>query len=206
VTLCVFDENGGRVETHRLVVENRCSERPEVVELEPCTRIGDKGEAGRVRFRKTIQGKGTDRLDDLFLRGDSNLILIHAFTQLDLQRSHLVCGTSAPESTTQLLCFAASEVRDGHCDAEQLLLKERDTQRPAKDRLKERVRVGGYVSWSVIPLRLTAAGHELAEGLENPKAFETVRKDFVGASLSTIKDVAVGIIKAEISKHTGLHF
>jgi hypothetical protein len=85
-------------------------------------------------------------------------------------------------------------------------LKERDTQRPAKDRLKERVRVGGYVSWSVIPLRLTAAGHELAEGLENPKAFETVRKDFVGASLSTIKDVAVGIIKAEISKHTGLHF
>jgi hypothetical protein len=66
--------------------------------------------------------------------------------------------------------------------------------------------VDGYVSWSVIPLRLTAAGHELAEGLENPKAFETVRKDFVGASLSTIKDVAVGIIKAEISKHTGLHF
>lgn len=41
--------------------------------------------------------------------------------------------------------------------------------------------VDGYVSWSVIPLRLTAAGHEFAEGLENPKAFEAVRKDFVGA-------------------------
>ena len=66
--------------------------------------------------------------------------------------------------------------------------------------------VDGYLSWSVIPLRLTATGHEFAEGLENPKAFETVRKDFVGASLSTIKDVVVGVIKAEISKHTGLHF
>lgn len=66
--------------------------------------------------------------------------------------------------------------------------------------------VDGYVSWSVIPLRLTAPGHEFAEGLENPKAFETVRKDFVGASLSTIKDVVVGVIKAEISKHIGLHF
>lgn len=65
--------------------------------------------------------------------------------------------------------------------------------------------VDGYRSWSVIPLRLTAAGHEFAEGLENPKAFETVRKDFVGASLGTIKEVVVGIIKAEISKHTGLH-
>jgi hypothetical protein len=66
--------------------------------------------------------------------------------------------------------------------------------------------VDGYLSWSVIPLRLTATGHEFAEGLENPKAFETVRKDFVGASLSTIKDVVVGVIKAEVSKHTGLHF
>lgn len=65
--------------------------------------------------------------------------------------------------------------------------------------------VDGYGSWSVIPLRLTAAGHEFAEGLENPKAFETVRKDFVGASLGTIKEVVVGIIRAEISKHTGLH-
>jgi hypothetical protein len=64
----------------------------------------------------------------------------------------------------------------------------------------------GYLSWSVVPLRLTAAGHEFAEGLENPKAFETVSKDFVGASVSTIRDVVVGVIKAEIGKHTGLHF
>jgi hypothetical protein len=66
--------------------------------------------------------------------------------------------------------------------------------------------VDGYVSWSVIPLRLTAAGHEFAEGLENTRAFETVRKDFVGASISTIRDVVVGVIKAEIGRHTGLHF
>jgi hypothetical protein len=59
--------------------------------------------------------------------------------------------------------------------------------------------------WSVIPLRLTASGHEFAEGLNNSKAFETVKKNFAGASINTIRDVVVGVVKAEITKHTGLH-
>ena len=41
--------------------------------------------------------------------------------------------------------------------------------------------------------------------MENSKVLQTLKKDFVGASISTMLDVAIGIIKAEISKHSGMH-
>ena len=63
----------------------------------------------------------------------------------------------------------------------------------------------GGGQWSVIPLRLTASGHEFAEALNDSKAFETVRKNFVGASITTIKEVVIAVAKAEISKRIGLH-
>ena len=64
----------------------------------------------------------------------------------------------------------------------------------------------GYCQWSVVPLRLTAAGHEFAEALDNHNAFETVKTKFLGASISTMKDVAVAMLKSEIARHTGLQF
>jgi hypothetical protein len=63
----------------------------------------------------------------------------------------------------------------------------------------------GSSMWSVVPLRLTASGHEFAEAMGNSKALQTLKKDFVGASISTMRDVAVAIIKAQITLHTGLH-
>jgi hypothetical protein len=33
-----------------------------------------------------------------------------------------------------------------------------------------------------------------------------VKTKFIGASISTMKDVAVAVLKAEIAKRTGLHF
>jgi len=58
----------------------------------------------------------------------------------------------------------------------------------------------GHQSRSSIPRRLTPAGHEFAEGLENPNAFETVRKNIVATSGATNKDVVAGVIKAEIQQ------
>ena len=63
----------------------------------------------------------------------------------------------------------------------------------------------GFVQWSVVPLRLTAAGHEFAEAMNNDKALETVKKNFMGASIGTIKEIAVAVAKAEIARHAGLH-
>jgi hypothetical protein len=61
--------------------------------------------------------------------------------------------------------------------------------------------LGGDYFWSVIPLRLTAAGHEFAEALNNNKAFEAVKKSFVSSSLSIMRDIAVGVLRAELTRH-----
>jgi hypothetical protein len=63
----------------------------------------------------------------------------------------------------------------------------------------------GSIQWSVIPLRLTASGHEFAEAMGNSRVLQTLKKSFVGASLSTMRDVAVAIFKAKLAKHTGVH-
>ena len=63
----------------------------------------------------------------------------------------------------------------------------------------------GAIQWSVIPLRLTAAGHEFAEAMGSSKVLQTLKKNFIGASISMMRDVAVAMFKAEIAKHTGLH-
>jgi hypothetical protein len=63
----------------------------------------------------------------------------------------------------------------------------------------------GHIQWSVIPLRLTASGHEFAEAMQNNKVMTTLKDKFVGASIGTMRDVAIAALKAEIAKHTGLH-
>jgi len=63
--------------------------------------------------------------------------------------------------------------------------------------------ISSTAPWSVIPLRLTAAGHQFAEAMEDKKVLQTLKNSFVGASISTMRDVAVTIIKAEIAKHIG---
>jgi hypothetical protein len=55
--------------------------------------------------------------------------------------------------------------------------------------------------WSVIPLRLTASGHEFAEALSNNKVFAAVKANLIGASIGTIKDFAVAFLRGEMSKH-----
>lgn len=52
----------------------------------------------------------------------------------------------------------------------------------------------GDYSWSVLPLRLTAAGHEFAEALNNGKAYEAVKNSLSG-SLGTMRDIAVAVVK-----------
>jgi hypothetical protein len=59
----------------------------------------------------------------------------------------------------------------------------------------------GHIQWSVIPLRLTKSGHEFAEQLGNSKILQTLKTNFLGASISTMRDAAMTIFKAEMAKH-----
>lgn len=48
----------------------------------------------------------------------------------------------------------------------------------------------GNASWSIIPLRLTAQGHDFIEALKNKEVWATLKKDFKDASISTRWDVS----------------
>jgi hypothetical protein len=60
------------------------------------------------------------------------------------------------------------------------------------------------VQWSVIPLRLTASGHQFAEALGSSKVLATLKEKFVGASISTLQQVAVALFKSEMTQHIHL--
>jgi len=62
----------------------------------------------------------------------------------------------------------------------------------------------GTVQWSVIPLRLTASGHQFAEALGNSKVLATIKEKFVGASISTLQQVAITLLKGEVAQHLHL--
>jgi hypothetical protein len=45
----------------------------------------------------------------------------------------------------------------------------------------------GDVSWAAVPLRLTAAGHEFLEGLEDERTWPIVKRDFKHGSIEALK-------------------
>lgn len=59
----------------------------------------------------------------------------------------------------------------------------------------------GMYQWSVLPLRLTSAGHTFAQALRSDTGFAAVKKTFAGTSLSVMRDIAVAAFKGELAKH-----
>jgi hypothetical protein len=59
----------------------------------------------------------------------------------------------------------------------------------------------GMYQWSVLPLRLTSAGHTFAQAMRSDTGFAAVKKSFVGSSLSLMRDIAVAAFKGELAKH-----
>jgi len=56
------------------------------------------------------------------------------------------------------------------------------------------------VSWSVVPLRLTAEGHEFIEALQNREVWNTIKSDFKDASISTLWDVSKELLEGYTKK------
>lgn len=54
----------------------------------------------------------------------------------------------------------------------------------------------GMRSWSVLPLRLTAEGHEFANALHNKEVWATLKREFKEASIATLFDVSKQLLKA----------
>lgn len=60
----------------------------------------------------------------------------------------------------------------------------------------------GHFSWSVVPLRLTAQGHDFIEALRNSEVWDIIKKEFKDASLGTLlrvsKDLLEGYTKKKV--------
>lgn len=54
--------------------------------------------------------------------------------------------------------------------------------------------VDGFLSWSVLPLRLTASGHQFIEALENKEVWTAIKRGFKDASIETLQSVALKLL------------
>nr|WP_283844195.1 DUF2513 domain-containing protein [Bradyrhizobium sp. BR 10289] len=60
--------------------------------------------------------------------------------------------------------------------------------------------IDGFRSWNVVPLRLTAAGHDFIEALSNKEVWAAIKSGFKDASLSTLKSVSLKLLEGYVKK------
>lgn len=58
----------------------------------------------------------------------------------------------------------------------------------------------GSRTWSVLPLRLSASGHEFIEALENAEVWATIKRDFKDASIETLKKVGLQLLNGYVAR------
>ncbi len=58
----------------------------------------------------------------------------------------------------------------------------------------------GHISWAVLPLRLTAQGHQFIEALRNKEVWATLKRDFKDASVHTLLDVSKKLLEGYARK------
>ena len=116
----------------------------------------------------------------------------------------LVAFEDSPEPTTdiQALADAGFNYEDPRFGFHMALLDdmrliERDDGDPGIGRVSG---IDGFSSWSALPLRLTANGHEFLEVLRNQEIWSTIQRDFKEASLDTMYRVGRGLLSRFIQK------
>lgn len=58
----------------------------------------------------------------------------------------------------------------------------------------------GFQSWSVLPLRLTASGHQFIEALANNEVWAAIKHGFKDASIATLRSVSMKLLDAYAKK------
>ena len=58
----------------------------------------------------------------------------------------------------------------------------------------------GYLAWSVLPLRLTASGHQFIEAVSNKEVWAAIKNGFKDASITTLKNVSLKLLEGYAQK------
>ena len=133
------DKLGGRIEPHRLGVQQRADKDIGIMLLDPGRDIDKQGKAGRVRLRKAVGAEPLDLAKAPF--GEFRLIAArdHAGDHLVVEFRHIAMFLEGRHGAAQLIGLASGKAGTDNGDLHRLFLK----QRHAKGSFKypaERVR------------------------------------------------------------------
>src|SRR5439155_16384886 len=149
--LRVFHNGCRTVESHRLIIQESCGKRCEVVVFQISTGISDQREAGGVGFRKSVKCERSDREHDLILGFTRDAIAFHAGAEFGFDLLHPLFRTFESHSAAQFFGFTASESCDHHGHSQKLLLEKWDTQSELEHRFERGMSVSYFLT-SLPPL------------------------------------------------------
>lgn len=64
--------------------------------------------------------------------------------------------------------------------------------------------VDGFSSWAVLPLRLTARGHDFAEAISEKTIWDKIKKELPGAAMTTLVGMSLELTKDYAKQALGL--
>ena len=132
VLLGVAHDLGGRIETHRLAVEQRRREHVGIAAFHPRGGVNKKRKAGGMAFRKAVLAEPLDLAEAALGEVARIAASGHAFDELVAE---IFDGADAAErchGAAQLVGFGRREAGGDDRDAHRLLLEQRHAQRLAE--------------------------------------------------------------------------
>ena len=121
--LCIFNQGCRRIKTHGLIIKQAHKEFGGTMHLQPATGVGNQCETDRMRFRKSVERKRRDRMQDFLNHVRRDPITRHRFPQLHTHPVHPLFRAMKTERTPQFFRFVSGKIRHDHRDFEHLFLK-----------------------------------------------------------------------------------
>ena len=136
--LGVADERGGRVEAHRLRVQERAEELGRVVAAQPRRLVGEQAERGGVRLREPEPGEADELVVDRVRRRLVDPVAEAALDEPGPERLDRLLAPLAAHRAAEPFGLPHAEARGRHRDVEHLILEDDDAER-LPERLAERL-------------------------------------------------------------------
>ncbi|VWC40571.1 hypothetical protein BST28156_06965 [Burkholderia stagnalis] len=160
MALRVLHELRGRVEAHRLAVQQRGEEDRGLVAFEPAARVHEMREAGRVALRKTVIAEALDLLENLLGEFGRIVALPHPVDDLAVILLEIALALPRRHRATQFVGLAGREAGRDHRDLHHLLLEDRHAFRAFERGLQILLRITDFLD-SLPPLQVRMHGAAL---------------------------------------------
>ncbi|KOT25677.1 hypothetical protein DM52_4833 [Burkholderia mallei] len=142
VALRVLHELRGRIEAHRLAVQERGEKDRRLVTLEPAARISELREARRMAFRKAILAEALDLLEDLLGEFAGIAALEHPRDDPLVILAEIALAFPRRHRPAQRIGLAGREARRDDRDLHHLLLENRNPERALEHAFERLARIG----------------------------------------------------------------